>query len=324
MGDARTAVQVSDLVARASRLRLDAATVEIVDAFDAAGVHARLLKGPTFEDWLYGPSGQREYADCDVLVPRSDLSQAEQVLESLSYRRRFDDRAMPAWWREHATAWARDRDRLSVDVHRSLVGIGVNQDTAWRRLSADVALVPVAGRPVPALALPARALHVALHAAQHGVGWPRPLIDLERALARVDDDLWRAAATLAAELDAIDAFFVGLRLKPAGVALTERLGLPGESSVYARLRATTPPPTALGFEQLARADGKRQQAAILWRKFVPPPTFVRHWDPRAADSRVSLVRAYLRRPVWLACQAPRGFRAWRASRCSVRVEEPED
>jgi hypothetical protein len=319
VADLRSVEQISTLLAHGSRLKLAAGTAEVLRSFEAAGVQARLLKGASFESWLHASGEPRMYLDCDLLIPPGELGRAEHVLSSLSLERHFDDRRMPSWWREHASVWVRKLDGLTVDLHRTMPGVGVDEETAWRILSGDPDLVEVAGFLAPTLALPARALHVVLHAAQHGIGWERPMADLERALAAGDDDLWRNAAALADQLFASDSFVTGLRLAPAGASLADRLGLPGAGSVEARLRATTPPPIALGFEQLARADGMRARAAVVLRKVVPPPTFVRHWDPRAADSRAALLRAYARRPLWLLRQAPKGFFAWRRVRRSTRA-----
>jgi hypothetical protein len=311
--------RVSKLVATGSRLALDAGTAEVFRSLGLAGVEALLLKGPAIARWLYAEGEPRTYTDCDLLIAPDHVEAAEKVLGSLAYKREFDDRDMPSWWREHATAWGRDDDGLTVDLHRTLPGVGVDAEATWRALSADTDAVVVAGHPVPTLPLPGRALHVALHAAQHGVGWARAMADLERALRAVNEDLWRKAAALAAELEATDAFATGLRLTPAGAQLAIRLQLPASRSVGAVLRAASPPPVALGFEQLARAPGVRARARIVWRKLIPPAGFVRHWDPRAADSRFALLRAYLRRPLWILRHMPRGFRAWHIARRSVRA-----
>ena len=307
------------LTATGARLRIDAATAEVLECFERRGVRGLLLKGASIARWLYVDANDRPYADCDVLVAPVVSMPAEEALKSLGYVKPFDDRRMPSWWREHANEWHRPSDGVCVDVHRTLVGVGVDDATVWRALSTDTEEVMVAGRPVAALSLSGRAMHVALHATQHGVRWPLGVADLERALTAGDDDLWRQAAVLAAELQATEAFLAGLRLAPAGKELIVRLALPDVSSVDAELRASSPPPLALGFEQLARAPGMRARVDIAWRKLVPPPAFMRHWDPRAANGPMPLARAYLRRPLWLLRRAPTGLRAWYRARRSVRA-----
>ena len=308
---------ISKLAARASKLRLDAAVADVFARFDADCLGALLLKGASFEAWLYPEDEPRLYGDGDVLVAPSDVDAAEKMLGALGYARTFDDRSMPSWWREHASAWFRERDGVTIDLHRSLPGARVQNDVAWRVLSRDSDTVVVAGRSVPALGLPARALHVVLHAAQHGAQSSRPIAELELALATADDDLWRDAAALADELGAVDAFVAGLSLRDAGKQLIARLQLPPGRSVEAALHATTSPPVALGFEQLARAQGVHARLEIVWRKLVPPPAFIRHWDAGASESRLALVQAYLRRPLWILRHAPRGLKAWCRARRAV-------
>ena len=313
-----TSIAVSDLALRGQRLALDAAAAEAFAHFDRAGVSALLLKGRSITGWLYGESEGRWLADCDLLIAPTDVSAAETTLVSLGYRRTWDDRRMPSWWREHALEWRRERDNVMLDVHRTLAGIGVDPKTAWPTLSRDRVCVTVAGREVPVLGLPARTLHVVLHAAHHGMGPSRPVEDLRRVVRTADDGIWRIAAELASELDAVDAFTAGLRLDPQGAALARRLDLPSRVSTGAALRAGSPPPLALGFEQLARAPGTGARVWIVARKLLPPADFIRHWDPRAAQSRPALLRAYLRRPLWLLRLAPRGLWAWYRARRSVR------
>jgi Uncharacterised nucleotidyltransferase len=303
-------IAADSLAWRAQRLRLDVAAAEAFACFERAGVRALLLKGRSISGWLYGEGDDRPQIDCDLLVAPSDLVSAERILLSLGYRRYWDDRRMPSWWREHAGEWLRDRDRVVLDVHRALPGIGVAHEAAWTVLSRDPATLIIATRNVPVLGFPARTLHIVLHAAHHGAGSLFPIEDLGRALRAADSGVWRAAAELARELDALDAFTAGLQLHPDGLALARSLGLPSRVSTQAALRASAPPPLALGFEQVAQARGIRARIVILARKLVPPADFMRHWDPRAARSRSALIKAYLRRPLWLLRLAPRGLRAW--------------
>jgi hypothetical protein len=172
----------------------------------------------------------------------------------------------------------------------------------------------VAGFAARALTIPGRAFHLALHAAQHGKEWGPVLDEVELAVSREGVNTWRVAAELAVSLDATAAFAAGLRLVPAGGVLAGELGLPMDKPVDVALRAGTPPPVALGFDQLARAKGLRARVAILRHKLFPPPTFMRKWSPRARDGRLGLTLAYVWRPIWLLRKAPAGFRAWREAR----------
>jgi len=305
------------LAAIGARLRIDAATAEVLECFDHAGIRALLLKGPSIARWLYPNGNERSYLDCDLLVGPADFEAAERALASLGFVSLLGKLGMPAWWCPHAAVWERRSDGISVDLHRTLIGVGVDDATTWRVLSADPDEVVVAGRSVSTLRMPARAMCVALHAAQHGPGWPTSSADLERALAVGDDDLWRRAAAVAEELQATPAFVAGLRLTRAGTLIVTRLALPDVRSVEAELRAGSPPPLALGFEQLAQAHGARGRAEILWRKLVPTAEFLRDWDPDAPAGRIGLAHAFVNRLLYLVRRLPAGLWAWYRAHRSV-------
>ena len=307
----------ANVVATARRLAIDAASGEVLDAYGAAGVETLVLKGVSLTGWLY-KRDQAHYLDIDLLVRPGHEERAGQVLRELQFGPVVDDDAMPGWWREHAAEWLRPADLVRVDLHRRLAGVGVDSSTAWSVLAGESEAVVVGGISGRCLSRPARLMHVVLHAAHHGIATGKAIAHVDRAREVVDDELWRQAAELAARLEARDAFSAGLRLTPAGAALADRLRLPGIRSVEVALRAATPPPVALGFEQLASAPGLRARAAIILRKLVPPRTFIVHWYPHAASSRTALALAYIRRPIWVLRNAPRGFRAWRRARLDVR------
>jgi hypothetical protein len=318
VGETSPERQAAIVAATASNLRIDAATAEAVRALDAAGGEAILLKGPALSDWYSSDSPDRTYLDCDLWIRPTDLGLAERVLAEVGYFRAPDQADVPQWWLEHATSWYREADGVTVDLHRFLQGVGVDPERAWEVLAPAHDTITVAGQPTPILSVPGRGLYVSLHAAHHGELWGKALVHLEHALAVLDEAQWREAATLAERLEAVDAFATGLRLLPVGAELAARLDLPATSSVEVALRATTPPPVALGFEQVSSASGFRERLHIIARKLFPPASFIRHWWPPAAGNRRMLVVGYLYRPVWLLRHAPTGFRAWRAARQRVR------
>ena len=296
-------------------LRIDAATVELVCALEAGGIPSLVLKGATLNHW-YPPDSDRTYLDGDVLVAPDDVEAAARVLRELGYRATAGERGLPQWWLAHAGGWERDRDGVAIDLHTRLQGVQVDPSAAWPRLWRDRVEFTLAGRQAHKLSEPAQALHATLHATHHGLRNTRGLRNLNAALDAVNEPGWRAALTLARELDALAAFSTGLRLTAAGSALAQRIGAPDARSVMAELFASTPPPVALGFEQLAAASGLRR-AEIIVRKLLPPPSFIRHWWPPAARSRRMLLVGYLYRPAWLLQRAPAGYRAWRAARRRV-------
>lgn len=293
-------------------LRIDSAIAEVVVGLRAAGVESLVLKGPTFTDW-YPADSPRTYVDGDVWVAPGSVTEAERVLASLEFEPTHDTRGTPEWMQEHASSWLRTRDQGKIDLHRHLQGVGAAPDAVWTVLWACREAVEVGGASAWRISEPARAMYAALHATHHGAGDSRGLPHLEAALSAVSDSAWSEALELAGEIDAIEALATGLRLSSAGVELADRIAVPDARSVKTSLLASTPPPVALGFEQLATA-GWIRRLEILFHKLVPSPGFVCHWWPPAARNRRMLLLGYLYRPLWLVKHVPGGYRAWRAAR----------
>ena len=304
----------------AANLLRESATADVLRVLEAAGVESLLLKGASVARWLYDNEDPRAYADCDLLVNPTHLEAAEKALGELGYRPEIDRRAMPDWWQEHAVAWFPEDDGIVVDLHGTIPDVGIDPHELWQTLARHREEIVVGGFPAQTLTIPGRACLLALHAAHHGVGWGRFLDDLERGVVMADFATWKAAAELAASLRAIPAFAAGLRLVEPGRALALRLDLPAEGSVDLALKTTTPPPIALGFDQLARATGWRERATILRHKFFPPVTFMKRWSPLAQQGRRGLARAYVQRWAWLLGNAPAGFRAWRSAQRRSRPD----
>jgi hypothetical protein len=273
----------------ATRLGLDGSAVVLVDSLAERGVDAIVVKGPALAHWLY-PDGNRWYVDIDLYVPPGAFGVAQEVLAAAGFTRHeyYVDR--PDDWTFHDEAWI--GPRAQVDLHRTLAGVSADPADAWRVLSARTATMTLLGRQVTILDEPATALHVALHAAVHGVGVRQPLADLGRALDRWDDAVWREAGALAAELRSSEAFAAGLRLSSAGVALAERLDLPRTVPLDIALAATTPPRGTRSLQRLASEPGVWAKTRIVARWIVPSPSHVRASSERARRGMGGLVVAY--------------------------------
>jgi hypothetical protein len=82
-------------VASATRLRIDAGTVELLESFDLTGVHALLLKGPAIARWLYPDLAQRPYVDCDLLIAPANAGPPSKPRRGRSDRERAGGRTGP-------------------------------------------------------------------------------------------------------------------------------------------------------------------------------------------------------------------------------------
>jgi hypothetical protein len=215
--------------------RLDVQYTRLASAFEGEGLSAILLKGPAFDQLLFAGARKRGYSDIDVLVEPGSTERAAGLMERLGFQG-AEKRALARFgWRagvvvgllapSHATAWVRDRDRFTVDVHHTLPLVRASAEDVWRALAAHRATITVVGSPVETIDRPASALLIALHAAHHGPSWRRAQTDLERACQVLEPDCWYAAAQLAREVKAERAMGVGLGTTLAGGAIARGLGL---------------------------------------------------------------------------------------------------
>jgi hypothetical protein len=308
--------RVAAISAAAGRLRVDYAAARAIRAFESAGIPCVVLKGPSIARWLFEPEDARTYVDCDLLVHPAEFDIAVRLLTGIGFHPDLDEAQMPSWWREHALTAFHTDDGTMVDLHRSLPGAEVEDERQWSTLSGSTDEIKLGDLTVRALSQPGRLMHAALHAAQHG-GTGRDLEVLERGIVQIGIDIWRAAADLAASLEAVPAFAQGLALLPAGVVLADRLGLDPPPAIDVELRAAGAA-EALTFSRLHRTRGLRARAELVRHKLFPPATFMRKWSPLARRGRLGLVAAYLYRPVWVARRAPSALRAWREARDTVR------
>lgn len=290
-------------------LRVDQVTAEVISALHAQGVASIVLKGPALVGWLYGDGSPRTYVDTDLLVSPADRAHSERLLTELGFAKLLDD-SDTSGWRQAAHHWTRASDGANVDLHRTLVGVGVGEQELWATLAARTESINVSAVTVQVPSPAARAFHLALHAAQHGAGGGKHLRDVERGLELIEPGMWAAAAALAERLRATEAFAAGLRLVAAGSRLADELGLPHDRSVETALRASSPVAGALGWNNLALVSGFVPRLHFAARKLFPTPRFMRAWSPVARRGRLGLACAYLGRPVWVMWRAVPGFLAW--------------
>jgi hypothetical protein len=307
------------LFAAARNLVVDRITAEVVVELAAAGVRPLLLKGPSVARWLYDDA-PRMYSDTDLLVAPDATDLTEAILSGLGFEPPLPESSADRPWKVHD--WRRYGDGALVDVHRTIPGADADPADVWATLSRATDRLAVAGADVEVLSLPARTLHVALHAAQPGADMTQPLEDLKRLLAQSPDALWEAASALAEEIQATNALADGLLLLPSGREVLGRLGLEGRPRIETALaHADVPRSTAgyaLALEELGHVSGIRAKAVWLRAKLVPPVVFMRYWTPLARRGPARLGAAYVWRWMWLAKTAVPGLVAWLRARRRIR------
>jgi hypothetical protein len=300
---------------RSCQAQLDAAAVDVLAAFEAVGVRPLLLKGPALARTLYTPTEHRGYSDVDLLVSPADLPRARRALSGVGFKHAeevfgIDDVGgilhSETWSRRGEDEWG---GPLLIDLHWRLPGCEASADATWRTLVLHRSWIELNGRQVAVLDRVGLALHLAIHAAQHGPGDLKAIADLTRGLERWPLTAWRAAASLATELEATRNFAAGLRLVPIGADVANKLGLPPTDELdWAIRHRELRPRGTFHFQALARARGARARADVLRRSLLPSREWIAWEYPWAHRSRARLVAAYgahlLRVPLWAA-------RAWR-------------
>ncbi len=299
----------------ARRLALEFTLVEVVTALTARDVRSLVLKGPAFARWLYDNPSDRMCGDLDLLVAPDDVDTARSALAGLGFE------PLPAGThaheRTHDERWLRRGPRrVAVELHHTLPLAGVSPATLWARFSDGARTLEISCGSVETPGPAASALLVAMHAAWHDHGAAKPREDLARALRLVDLATWRAAASLARELDAQAAFVAGLGRVDGGQDLIDELGL-GDVGIprHLRLLGGSRPQTAAGIEALLSTPGVRARVQLVAVKLVPSTGFMRSAYPLARRSRPGLAASYLWRPLDLLLHLPSGLAGWlRAAR----------
>ena len=282
----------------------------LIEGIVAQGGTAILLKGASFASALYDPEeAPRLSVDIDLLVPIGALEVVASVLGARGYTASAS--RSPG---DHATTWRRE-GLPDVDVHDTLGGLRAPPERVWEALRKHRRPLQVAGSSVSTLDLPALALHVAVHANQHGRAGGRTITDLERALVRIEEGDWRLAYQLAGELEGLDAFASGLRLIAPGRELAERLNVPPVGSAVAAVRAESASAAAGLLANVSDARGLAGRLRWVRWAIAPPRAVMRDWYPDQPLAIVYLIR----RPLRIIVRSPRAIRELRLARRAERV-----
>lgn len=276
--------------AELARLAVDAQTRRVVLALRAAGVEPVLLKGPAHAAWLYRDPSSRSYRDTDLLVGRGGLGSAAAVLTALGYF----PAPSAAGGKEPSTTWVHGASGLEVDLHTTIWGWGA-PDAVWAEVDQRTGWIRVAGVDVRVADAAARAVHVVTHALQGFGSDARANLDLDRALALLDDEEWAVAAVRAERVGATAAFVAGLAGHPVGAELVGRLGLRAPCAMGADLTlAVLGVPGGRTIARLVEASSLRGRLAVVRSVVVPSYAFVRRVVPGSHLRTTTRGLAYLR------------------------------
>jgi hypothetical protein len=192
-----------------------------MEALRSAGVGALLLKGPVSARWLYEPHEVRGYTDCDVLAAPDRFASAGRAMRAAGFHLHIDEATHPEVRDEgRSQVWHRLPEDVWVDLQWRLPGFAAPPGEVWERLWAERETMDIGAGRVEVASERARALHLATAASG---GSPKALIDLERAIDRLQLPVWLGALELAGMADATPAFRDGLGQVAGGARLWSRI-----------------------------------------------------------------------------------------------------
>jgi len=210
-------------------------------AFHRAEIPVITLKGPCLAERIYGDASCRTCYDLDLLVRRSDVPAAEQLLEDLGFSAngRADD---------YHRAWS--RNRVNLELHRNVENphaFEFEVDAAWTRATPS----DFHGVPMELMAPPDELLYLCLHAVRHRFERICLHLDLSLAFRRLSspsgglpkwsspvfDNIlvlgWMMASRLDPDLPPLNEF----RVSPQNLARLEKLA----TRLWQELMLATPP-----------------------------------------------------------------------------------
>jgi hypothetical protein len=303
---------------RAARtLALDAATAQVVTAFQELDLPCMLLKGPAMAARLYAEDvSQRSYTDIDLLVPPRFFAAASEVLESMGYERGMPSSPPGVGPASYEQMWLDpDNPGVVVDLHRGFHGVR-RKKRFWELMGAHADTLVVGGVEVPVPDVPACALLVALHMWLDGAA-QRPMADLERALSCFDDAVWQEASEIAAQCEALPAFTIGLGKRPDGAVLVRRLGLSTAAAPVVWLRSSPTLDGTFCVGQMLGEPSWRRRLVLAPRLAFPSARYMRGWarqHPFGQPSHApSLGTAYALRLIKGVQVLPAAAANWRTS-----------
>jgi hypothetical protein len=313
-GDVVSAARYADYQWQACNFAIDALTAEVASAFAGEGIGTVVLKGPVLARWLY-PGEVRPYVDSDLMVAPGNRARAVGVLERLGFAEYLPWMPTPLSLDPGGTAFNRPGEGM-VDLHCQLPGLDGDPDAIWGRLTASAERQVIAG---VELRVPDRdvvLLHVVLHAAHHADQVDgKPLEDLRRALARVEEAEWSRALELAREYRGLPAFVAGLRLLPEGRDLARKLDLGEVRSFQHEIRREDNAIAEELYALLSADVGIGRKLEIAASDVFPRPDYMRWWSALARRGKLGLAGAYVWRAIWIVGQAPRAIHTlWRVRR----------
>lgn len=179
------------------QLKLAAGLVEVVQAFDAAGLPYLALKGPALSQSLFADPAARHAGDLDLLIGRESFDAAVSALRALGYRLESDpvearaERGAERWSLSHHSHYVRGDQQ--VELHWRLSDLDFLYPVSFERLYQRRQQVGVGGHAIDMLGEADLVPYLTLHGTAHC--WNRAKWIYDLAVIRATrPELWEAGA----------------------------------------------------------------------------------------------------------------------------------
>ncbi len=207
-------LQRTDQQASSYSLLLTARLLQLVAAFEHAGVPVIALKGPALAQQLYGDAAMRDSLDLDLLVPSSGVELAAAVLGEHGYRMESELSwlGLPRMVATSTEVTYRHDSGTGVDLHWASAPSDHPFAIPAQRLWSSTTTVAIAGRPVPVLSAECQLVYLAIHGTRHCWTKLRWLCDLAMLVSGQPSIDWSEVRAIADEAQASRALALGMCL----------------------------------------------------------------------------------------------------------------
>ena len=198
----------------ARNIILTAELCRLIKVFRAAGIETIPYKGPVLALFAYGDLALRRFVDLDIIVKKSDVPRARDLLLAEGYTptksltRAQQDLLLRT---QHNLQFARDERRLLLELHWEvaphLFASSVQENELWRHLET----INVSGTEMKTLSAGDLLFSLCVHGSRHlweRLGW---ICDIAELIARHEIN-WPALLQRASDADSERMFFLGLHL----------------------------------------------------------------------------------------------------------------
>jgi len=193
---------------------LTAELCRLINLFRDEGIEAIPYKGPVLALFAYGDIALRRFVDLDVIVKKSDVLNARDILLKSGYtpsRSLSLDQQEMLLRTQHNMQFSRDNHRLIIELHWEvaphLFASTVNGERLWQ----DLITIDLNGTPVKTFSAEDLLFSLCVHGSRHlweRLGW---ICDIAELIARQPLN-WPALLERAAVADTERMFLLGVHL----------------------------------------------------------------------------------------------------------------